>query len=118
MAYGRKWKPSKTKAREFAKTMEEIDEFCRENGICQSKRSDSYYFFLDGKEYRVSNHTIAASNSHAYNDLGEQIREKYHEDKESDDVIYITAGKTRIREIYEDLKAGFELDRRGNRKEA
>jgi hypothetical protein len=51
----------------------------------------------------------------AYNEFGEQIREKYHENKESDDVIYITAGKTRIIEIYNDLKAGHKLDRRGNR---
>jgi len=112
-----KYKPSKTKAREFAQTMDTIDQFCRENGISQSKSSDSYYFILDGKSYRISNHTIAASNRGAYNDFGEKIREKYHEDKESSDTIYITAGKTRIMQIYNDLKAGYELDRRGNRKE-
>lgn len=117
MAYGRKWKPSKTAAKEFAKQMDEIDKFCQENNINQSKSSDSYYFTLNGQEYRVSNHTIAASNAHAFNMFGEQIREKYHPEFEDDDVVYITAGKTRIIEIYNDLKAGYKLDRRGNRKE-
>ena len=95
--------------------MNEIDNFCRENAIDHSKSSDSYYFTIDGQRYRVSNHTIAASNRGAYNEFGEQIREKYHENKEDDDVIYITAGKTRIIEIYTDLKNGYKLDRRGNR---
>lgn len=113
MGYKRRWTPSKTAKREFAKQMEEIDDFCNKNGITQSKSSDSYYFFLNDKEYRVSNHTIKASNSKAYNAFGEQVREKYHPDKEKDDVVYITAGKTRIIEIYENLKAGKELDRRG-----
>lgn len=30
--------------------------------------------------------------------------------------VYIHAGKTRIIEIYNDLKAGYQLDGRGNRK--
>ena len=117
MGYYRKWKPSKTAAKEFAQTMNEIDKFCEANGISKSRTSDSYYFTIDGQEYRVSNHTIAASNAHAYNMYGEQIREKYHSDFEEDDIIYITAGKTRIMDIYNDLKAGYKLDRRGNRKE-
>lgn len=111
----RKFKPSKAQARAFAQKMDEIDSFCRENAIDHSKSSDSYYFTIDGQNYRVSNHTIAASNRGAYNDFGEQIREKYHGNKEDDDVIYITAGKTRIIEIYTDLKNGYKLDRRGNR---
>ena len=111
----RKFKPSKTKAREFAAKMNEIDDFCRENAIERSKSSDSYYFTLNGQKYRVSNHTIATSNRGAYNEFGEKIREKYHSDKEEDDTVYITAGKTRIIEIYTDLKNGYKLDRRGNR---
>lgn len=111
-----RYKPSKSKAREFALKMNEIDEFCREHGISQSRSSDSYYFFLKGKKYRISNHTIAASNNKAFNDFGEQIRDKYHADTEDPETVYITAGKTRIIEIYEDLEAGYELDRRGNRK--
>lgn len=116
MAYRYKFKPSKTQAREFAQKMDEIDEFCKTHDISQSRTSDSYYFTLNGKNYRISNHTIAASNSHAFNEYGEQIRELYHDDFEDDDTIYITAGKTRIMEIYNDLAAGYELDRRGNSK--
>lgn len=116
MSYKFKYKPSKTKAKEFATKMNEIDDFCRENGISHSKSSDSYYFSIDGKNYRVSNHTVAASNSKAFNALGEQIRDKYHENGEEADTIYITASKTRIIEIYNDLKNGYELNRRGYRK--
>lgn len=34
-----------------------------------------------------------------------------------DDTVYITASKTRIIDIYNDLAAGYELDKRGNRVE-
>lgn len=112
-----KYRPSRTQARYFAQTMDQIDEFCRENGIDRSLTSDSYYFTIDGQKYRVSNHTVAASNRGAFNDQGEKIREKYHEGGEEEGTIYITAGKTRIIDIYNDLKAGYKLDRRGNRKE-
>ena len=33
MAYGRKWKPSKTAARQFAQTMDEIAEFCADGSV-------------------------------------------------------------------------------------
>ena len=112
-----RYKPSKTKAREFAAKMSEIDEFCSKNGIHQSRTSDSYYFRLNGKQYRVSNHTVAASNKRAYNTLGVKVRDFYHDPNGEDpNVTYITASKTRIIEIYEDLKAGYELDRRERRK--
>lgn len=114
MAYGRKWKPSKTAAREFAQTMKEIEDFCIENGIQQSLRGDSYYFAINGQEYRVSNHSVESSNRAAYSDLG-QTRELYHPNGREDNVIYIHASKTRIREIYNDLVAGYQLDGRGNR---
>lgn len=113
MAYGRKWKPSKTKAREFAKQMEEIDNYCVENAIDSSFTNDSYYFMIDGQEYRVSNHTVEASNRKAKNWLGEQVREQYHPEGEKQDVIYITASKTRIIEIHKALLAGKKLNRRG-----
>lgn len=114
MAYGRKWKPSRTAAREFAKQMNEIDDFCAKNGISQSRESDSYYFEINGQKYRVSNHSVEASNRRAYNYDGEQIRRKYHEGGREDDTIYIHASKTRIIEIYENLKAGKTLDGFGN----
>lgn len=117
MAYGR-WKPSKAKKAEFASKMREIDDFCSKHGIQSSLSSDSYYFSVNGQKYRVSNHSVEASNAHAYNYLGEKTREVYHDGGRKDDVIYIHAGKTRIIEIYNDLCAGYELDGRGNRKDA
>lgn len=114
MAY-RKWRPSQTARREFAQQMEEISRFCMENGIDQSRNGDSYYFSINGKQYRVSNHSIEASNAHAYNWMGEQVRDKYHADSRSADVTYIHASKTRIIEIYNDLKEGYTLDGRGRR---
>lgn len=56
-----KWKPSKSEAQEFAKKMDEIDDFCRENGIHASLNNDSYYFMIGGQNYRVSNHTFERS---------------------------------------------------------
>lgn len=101
------WKPSKTKAKEFAQKMKEIDDFCNENNIVQSSSSDSYYFEINGQKYRVSNHTVDASNRGAYDELtGSNKRELYHPNGEKDDTIYITAGKTRIMDIYNNLKAG------------
>lgn len=115
MAFGRKWSPSKTAKREFEKMMDEIEQFCNENGIERSRSSDSYYFRLNGQAYRVSNHSVEASNKAALSDLG-QTRELYHPNGREEDTIYIHASKTRIREIYNDLKAGYELDGKGNRK--
>lgn len=112
----KKWQPSKKAKREYAQKMNAIDEFCRENGIEQSRASDSYYFMINWQKYRVSNHTIEASNRAAFDEFYEQKRELYHPDGRDDDTIYITAGKTRIIEIYSDLKNGFSLDRRGYRK--
>lgn len=112
----RKWKPSKTKQREFAQKMDEIREFCANNGITHSVSMDSYYFCIDGQFYRVSNHSIECSNAHAYNEFGKQVREKYHADGREDNVIYIHASKTRIMDIYNDLKNGYSLDGKGNRR--
>lgn len=109
-----KWKPSKAKAREFAKKMSEIEEFCYANGIMQSKNGDSYYFSINGQNYRVSNHSIEASNRGAYDENGEKVRELYHANGRQDDTIYIHAGKTRIIEIYNNLKNGCSLDGFGN----
>lgn len=116
MAYGRKWKPSKSAAKEFARQMSEIKDFCLENGITQSKNGDSYYFIINDQEYRVSNHSIEASNKAAYSDIYGQIRELYHPEGRENDVIYIHASKTRIKEIYNDLKNGYRLDGKGNRR--
>ena len=114
MAY-RRFKPSKAAAREFAQKMQEIDDFCIANGIRASRSNDSYYFCIDGIGYRVSNHSVEASNSAAYDDFGNLKRELYHDGGRIDGVVYIHAGKTRIIDIYNDLKSGYKLDGRGNR---
>lgn len=75
---------------------------------------DSYYFSINGEDYRVSNHTVAQSNRKAYNSLGVKVREEYHDPDEYDRQHEITASKTRIIEIYEALKAGKKIDKRGN----
>lgn len=114
MGYRYKWKASKTAKREFANKMQEIDDFCYANGITSSRTNDSYYFTIDGVDYRVSNHTVEASNRGAFNEFGEQVRELYHNKSNISNVVYITASKTRIIEIYNNLKNGFILDKRGN----
>ena len=60
--YNRKWKPSKKSIKEFVKKMDDIQEFCDKNSIFYSKNMDSYYFNIDDKKYRVSNHTIEVIN--------------------------------------------------------
>ena len=115
--YGRKWKPSKAAAAKFRQQMEQVDEFCETHGIHASASQDSYYFKLNGVSYRVSNHSVEASNAHAFDALGNQIRDKYHPNGRNADTVYIHAGKTRIIQIYNDLASGYILDGRGNRKE-
>lgn len=103
MGYRFKYKPSRSQAREFAQAIDEIREFCYENGISNSLSSDSYYFTINGQNYRVSNHSVESS------------KVEYHPNGREKDVIYIHASKTRIREIYNDLKDGYKLDGRGRR---
>lgn len=113
---GRGYKPSRTKAREFAIKMREIDEFCAENGIIQSRTSDSYYFTIHGERYRVSNHTQKQSDKGMFNSAGVKVRESYHMKDgkyEYDREHEITAGKTRIIEVYTALKAGKRINKRG-----
>ena len=114
MAY--RWRPSRKAKREFAEKMDEIQEFCNEKGINYSHSMDSFYFTIDGQEYRVSNHSVESSNRGAYDEFGQQIREIYHQDGRKKDVKYIHASKTRVKEIYLDLINGYELDGRGYRK--
>lgn len=109
-----RWKPSRAAKRAFADTMAGIDDFCTAHGIHQSRASDSYYFSLNGKEYRVSNHSVESSNNAAFRD-GIQVRDLYHPEGRENGIVYIHAGKTRIVEIYNDLAAGYVLDGRGNR---
>lgn len=110
----KRYKPSKTRAIQFAMEMDFIRKFCEKNNIQTSKNNDSYYFTLNGTNYRISNHTIEASNKAAFDiDTGMYKRDLYHETERKDDTIYIHAGKTRIIEIYNDLKAGYKLNGKG-----
>lgn len=113
----KKWKPSKAAKKEFASKMNEIEDFCAAHDISASLSKDSYYFTVDGIHYRVSNHSVEASNRAAFDDFtGEQKRELYHECDREANTIYIHASKTRIIEIYSDITAGYKLDGKGNRK--
>lgn len=110
------YKPSRAKRTQFAKEMKEIEDFYTKNDIIASRNNDSYYFTLNDINYRVSNHTIEASNKAAFDiDTGIYKRDLYHETKRKDNTVYIHAGKTRIIEIYNDLKAGYKLDGKGYR---
>lgn len=120
MKYGYRWKPSKTAAQEFVKKMDEVERFCNEHGISHSASMDSFYFNINGESYRVSNHTVAASNAGRFGEnpvTGEWVerRERYHTEGEFDRNHEITASKTRIIDIYNDLAAGIKLDKRGKR---
>ena len=112
----RKFKPSKSAKREFAKKMDEVKEFCDSNNISYSNSMDSFYFTINGDHYRVSNHSVEKSNAGAYDRKGEKVRELYHKNGRESDTIYIHASKTRIKEIYLDLQQGYELNGRGYRK--
>lgn len=110
------YKQSKLKTIQFAMEMDFIREFCEKNNIQTSKNNNSYYFTLNGTNYRVSNHTIEASNRAAFDiDTGMYKRDLYHETERKDDTVYIHAGKTRIIDIYNDLKTGYKLDGKGYR---
>ena len=75
-------------------TMKQIDEFCEHHHILQSNGSDSYFFTIRGKPYVVSNRKREVP----------------------EDTSFILASKIRIREIYEDLMQGRDLDHRGRKK--
>lgn len=87
---------SKAKRKEFAEQMSKIRKYCLDNNITISSSNDSYYFDLNGKTYRVSNHSPNV--------------EKYGKND-----INIMASKLRIIEIYENLKKGYALDNRGRK---
>ncbi|MCQ2388055.1 MAG: hypothetical protein MJ066_06415, partial [Clostridia bacterium] len=86
----RKFTFSKTRKAEFANKMREVEEFLQGNPTIDASASrDSFYFEIDGVQYRVSNHTIEKSNRKAFNFLGEQVRDKYHPDHRDKDTVYI-----------------------------
>lgn len=112
--YKRKsWKPSKAQKEAFKQTMNDVETFVEAHHIEHSAKYDSFYFTVNGKHYRVSNHSIEASNRAAYDELGNQKRELYHGWERDKDTVYIHASKTRLIQIYTDLEAGRKLNGRG-----
>lgn len=59
---------------------EKLTAFCKENGIKRSKRGNSFYFTIEGKNYRVSDHSADFSNRCRFASNGKKIRGKYHSD--------------------------------------
>ncbi len=114
--YNKKWKPSKAQAKAFAVQMDLIQRFCDENHIDYSSSMDSYYFTINDVKYRVSNHSVEASNASAVNELGQLVHQIYHSEGRRNDTVYIHASKTRIIDIYNDIKNGWILDGKGYRK--
>ena len=108
-----KWKPNRAEAQEYKEQIEKINKFVEEKGITKSLNGSSYYFQLNGQFYRVSNHTIEASNKGAEDEFGNILRAKYHQDGGDPNVTYITASKMRIIEIYTNLEKGLKLNKRG-----
>ena len=95
-----RWRPNKAQIKDFVQKMNEIDSYCYENNIHQSLKSDSYYFYVNDKYYRVSNHT--------------QTSPEYFQTRaDFERTTFITAGKTRIIEIHKNLLAGKKLNARG-----
>lgn len=111
----RKWKPSKAAVAEFKNRMDEVEEFLSSHlDISASMSRDSFYFVFDGVPYRVSNHSIEASNRGAYDRNGNQVRCMYHGDQRDKETRYIHASKTRIIDIYNAIVSGKKVDGRGN----
>lgn len=103
---------SRTAKREFAEKMDTVQSYCDNNSISYSSSMDSFYFSFNGLKYRISNHTIAKSNAGAFDEYGNQIREKYH--NSDNEMICIFAGKTRLIEIHQKIINGIKIDKRGN----
>ena len=101
---------------ERSRKLAEIREFCDAHNIRYSRNQDSYYFTINGVRYRVSNHTVEASNRAAYRKDGSQRRALYHPEGREDGTVYIHASHFRIPQIYMDLRMGRQLDGRGRGK--
>lgn len=116
MAY--KYSPSKAKRAEFASKVKEVEEYCKLNNIQVSRSGDSFYFEVNGKKCRISNHTVETSDNGALESFFRTgvMRESYHQQNYDIDIL---ASKTRLIEIHQALLAGYQLDGRGKiKKEA
>lgn len=102
--------------RNYVERLEALDAFCEEHDIMCNVHRDSFYFELNGKRYRVSNHSIKANWERAYSGMRDDLKPLYHPNGYDKSIIYIHAGKFRVPQIYEDIRAGYDLNLRGYRK--
>jgi len=111
----KRYTPNKAQKERFIEEIKRVEQFLDEHPeIGHSILLDSYYFNINGKNVRVSNHTIDASDRGMYDRNGDKVRDSYHSNCNYD--ICITASKLRLPEIYNDLMNGYELTKRGVRK--
>ena len=102
---------------EFMPKIDEIDEFCSKNGILHYPWDDSYFFTVNGKKCRVRDYTKFFPIHNNYDFDGEKLPpDRLFYGKRGEYDVDIIAGRTRLIQIYNDLKAGYDLDRRGFRK--
>lgn len=90
-------KSPRTQIKSFLDTIDEIDNFCVENSIKTNKSRDNYFFNIGEQKYHISDRPVEI------NDI----------DGIQESTIHIIAGKTRLINIYNNLKDGILLDSRG-----
>ena len=105
---------SNEEKRDFAIKMKEITRFCLKNNIQIGTNHNSYTFSLNGKNYIVSNFGTDDFKKYITKLANQGIKEavRYLQILEKE-IISIQASKLRIMEIYNDLKAGKQLDKNG-----
>ena len=103
--------------RNFAIKMKQIIKFCMANKIYMAANYNSYSFWLNGKRYLVTNYNfddykkyLKKLSSQGFSPAAMYL--KMLENEYDDNVIRIQASKLRIMEIYNDLKAGKQLDKK------
>ena len=100
--------------RNFAIKMKEITKFCLKNNIQVGTNHNSYTFSLNGKNYIVSNFGTDDFKKYITKLANQGVKQavRYLQILEKE-IISIQASKLRIMEIYNDLKAGKQLDKNG-----
>lgn len=90
--------------------MNEIEEYCANNNISKSLRSDSYYFTYNGVEYRISNHSVEVSVSNT--------GERYHGNSEEyrNKIFCVHASKVRLIDIHQAVRDNIPDNLQGSEK--
>lgn len=105
---------SNEEKRDFAIKIKEITRFCLKNNIQIGTNHNSYTFSLNGKNYIVSNFGTDDFKKYITKLANQGVKEatRYLQILEKE-IISIRASKLRVMEIYNDLKAGKQLDKHG-----